>query len=201
MTQLPEPLQAVVDNFSRLPGMGPKSALRAALALLKFPRAQADTLAQSVLALRERLFFCDRCACLSDCDPCCICADPERRNDELMIVAEWDSLIALESGGFYRGKYLVLGGLLAPLENITSQNLEIDRLVARLEENTIREVILALGTTLDAETTASFLKDMIRKRSPQVHISRLAQGIPLGAEVKYVDRETLRQSLDFRQNV
>ncbi len=201
MQQLPEPLQAVVDQLSRLPGLGPKSALRAALAILKFPKPQAEALGRAVLDLRERLFFCEKCASLSDCNPCCICANPERSDDQIMVVAEWDSLIALEEGGFYKGKYLVLGGLIAPLDNVTSQNLEINRLVARLNEGNVEEIILALGTTLDAEATASFIKDLVNKRYPDVRVSRLAQGIPLGSEVKYVDRDTLRQSLDFRQDI
>jgi recombination protein RecR len=199
--QLPEPLKAVVDQLSRLPGLGPKSALRAALELLKWPLPKAQALGRSILDLRERLFFCDRCASLSDCNPCCICADPARDGSQLMVVAEWDSLLAIEDGGFYKGRYLVLGGLLAPLENVTSQNLEIPRLRARLAEGRVTEVILALGTTLEAETTASFIKDLVARAHPAVRVSRLAQGIPLGAEVKFVDRETLRQSLRFRQDL
>lgn len=201
MQQLPEPLKAVVDQLSRLPGLGPKSALRAALELLKWPLPKAQALGRSILDLRERLFFCDRCASLSDCNPCCICADPARDGSQLMVVAEWDSLLAIEDGGFYKGRYLVLGGLLAPLENVTSQNLEIPRLRARLAEGRVTEVILALGTTLEAETTASFIKDLVARAHPAVRVSRLAQGIPLGAEVKFVDRETLRQSLRFRQDL
>jgi len=199
--QLPEPLRAVVDQLSRLPGLGPKSALRAALELLKWPLPKAQALGQSILELRERLFFCDRCASLSDCNPCCICSDPARDGSQLMVVSEWDSLLAIEDGGFYKGRYLVLGGLLAPLENVTSQNLEVPRLRARLAEGRVTEVILALGTTLEAETTASFIKDLVARAHPGVRVSRLAQGIPLGSEVKFVDRETLRQSLRFRQDL
>jgi len=200
MQQLPEPLRAVVDQLAKLPGLGPKSALRAALELLKWPMPKAQALGRSVLELREKLFFCERCAGLSDCNPCCVCADPARDGSQLMVVAEWDSLLVIEDGGFFRGKFMVLGGLLAPLENVTSQNLEIGRLRARLSEGRVAELILALGTTLDAESTASFLKDLVAREFPGVRISRLAQGIPLGSEVKFVDRETLRQSLQYRQD-
>lgn len=199
--QLPEPLRAVVDQLSKLPGLGPKSALRAALELLKWPKPKAVALGQSILDLRERLCLCERCASLSDCNPCCVCADPARDGSQLMVVSEWDSLLAIEEGGFFKGKYLVLGGLLAPLENVTSQNLEIDRLKRRLAEGRVTEIILALGTTLEGESTASYIKDFVGKQHPGVKVSRLAQGIPLGSEVKYVDRETLRQSLQYRQDL
>lgn len=199
--KLPEPLRAVVDQLAKLPGLGPKSALRAALELLKWPRPRAEALGRSILELREKLFFCERCASLSDCNPCCICADPARDDSQLMVVSEWDSLLALEEGGFYRGKYLVLGGLLEPLANIDSASLEIERLTRRLEEGKVVEVILALGTTLEAEATASLIKDLAARRFPGVRVSRLAQGIPLGSEVKFVDRETLRQSLQYRQDI
>jgi len=197
--QLPVPLKAVVDRLAELPGLGPKSALRAALALLRWPRSRADALGRDILDLREKLCFCGMCAGLSDSDPCPICADPGRNSGQLMVVSEWDGLLALEEGGFYRGKYLVLGGLLAPLENVTSKDLEFARLKKRLEPGQIQEMILALGTTLEAETTSSYIKDMAACSFPDVKITRLAQGIPLGAEVKYIDRETLRQSLAFRQ--
>lgn len=199
--QLPEPLKAVVDQLAQLPGLGPKSALRAALAILKWPKPRAVALGQSVLDLREKLCFCEKCASLTDCNPCCVCSDPARSDDQLMVVAEWDSLIAIEDGGFFKGKYLVLGGLLAPLDNVDSSNLEIGRLRKRLDEGNISEVVLALGTTLEAEATATFIKDIVEKNYTGVSVTRLAQGIPLGAEVKYIDRETLRQSLEFRQKL
>ncbi|MBU1003251.1 MAG: recombination mediator RecR [Proteobacteria bacterium] len=199
--QLPEALRVVVDQLSKLPGLGPKSALRVALELLKWPKPRAQVLGQSILDLREKLFFCERCASLSDCNPCCICANPGRDDSQLMVVAEWDSLLAIEDGGFYKGKFMVLGGLLEPLANVSSGNLEVDRLVRRLEEGKVGEIILALGTTLEAEATASFIKDLVERRFSGVKISRLAQGIPLGTEVKYIDRETLRQSLQYRQDL
>lgn len=199
--RLPGALREVVDRLSRLPGMGPKSALRAALDILRWPRERAEELGRSILELRDRLCFCSRCAALSDTDPCPVCADPGRSEEQLMVVAEWDSLLAIEQGGFYRGKYLVLGGLLAPLDNVTRDHLEFARLRARLSEGGVRELILALGATLEAEATATSVRDLAARASPDVAVTRLAQGIPLGAEVKYMDRETLKQSLVYRQKV
>lgn len=199
--RLPGPLREVAEQLARLPGLGPKSALRAALALLKMPREQAEAVGRGVLTLRERLCLCATCASLAESDPCPICADPGRNREQLCLVAEWDSLLALEEMGLFRGTYLVLGGLLSPLDGVGPQALEFDLLRRRLATGEVRELILALGATLDAENTASHVKNMVAQGFPGIAVSRLAQGIPMGAEVKYMDRETLRQSLMHRQAV
>jgi recombination protein RecR len=198
--RLPEPLKEVVDGLARLPGMGPKSALRAALALLKEPRESADALGKSIIDLNRKLCICGRCAGLADSDPCQLCSDPARNDAELLVVSEWDSLLALEEGGFFKGRYFILGGLLSPLDNVTPGSLEFERLKKRLAEGRVSEVVLALGTTLEAETTASYIKNLLARQHPDIRLSRLAQGMPLGAEVKYMDRETLKQSLAHRQD-
>lgn len=199
--RLPGPLREVAEQLARLPGLGPKSALRAALALLKMPREQAEAVGRGVLTLRERLCLCQSCASLAESDPCPICADPGRSREQLCLVAEWDSLLALEEMGLFRGTYLVLGGLLSPLDGVGPQALEFELLRRRLATGEVRELILALGATLDAENTASHVKNIVAQGFSGVSVSRLAQGIPMGAEVKYMDRETLRQSLMHRQAV
>jgi len=197
--RLPGPLREVAEHLARLPGLGPKSALRAALALLKMPREQASAVGQAVLHLRERLCLCGICASLAEEDPCPICADASRDRGQLCLVAEWDSLLALEEMNLFRGTYLVLGGLLSPLDGVGPSGLEFGLLRRRLESGEVRELILALGATLDAENTASHVRNMVSQGFPEIKVSRLAQGIPMGAEVKYMDRETLRQSLLHRQ--
>ena len=201
MDTLPEPLRVLVSELASLPGIGPKSALRLALTMLKWPEARTRDLGQSIAGLRDKLHLCRRCNGLSATETCAICSNPERDEDLLCLVSEWDSLLVLEDGGFYKGLYMILGGLLAPLDGVDASGLEIGKLRARLAEGRVREVILALGTTLEAENTASYIKGMLEREFPGVRISRLAQGIPLGAEVKYMDRETLRQSLVHRQEV
>jgi recombination protein RecR len=198
MDRLPEALRVLVDQLARLPGLGPKSALRLAMTLLKWPESETRRLGHSVCELRDRLRLCARCGALSDTDPCSICADPARQEAMLCVVAEWDSLLTLEDGGFFKGRYFILGGLLAPLDSM-ADHLELERLFTRLGEHRVEEVVLALGATVEAENTATFVRNLIRTRFPQVQVSRLAQGIPLGAEVKFMDRETLRQSLQYRQ--
>lgn len=200
-SQIPEPLKALVEQLARLPGLGPKSAMRVAMTLLKWPEAETRRLGVGIHDLRDNLHLCSRCGGLSSSDPCAICADAERSRDVLCLVTEWDSMLTLDEGGFYRGQYMILGGLLAPLERMNSESLDLDRLVNRLAEGEVQELILALGATLEAENTASFIRRLVRKRFPQIRLSRLAQGIPLGAEVKYMDKETLRQSLQYRQDL
>jgi recombination protein RecR len=201
MRRLPEPLQAVVDQLARLPGLGPKSALRCAMTFLKWPEGETRRLGLAIHDLRDKLHLCRHCGALADTDPCAVCADPARSRDTLCLVTDWDSLLVIEDGGFYKGQYLILGGLLAPLENIHPDTLELDRLDRRLAEGEVAELILALGATVEAETTASYVRSRVQARFPGVRVSRLAQGIPLGAEVRFMDKETLRQSLQFRQDL
>lgn len=199
--RIPEPLRALVEQLSRLPGLGPKSAMRVAMTLLRWPEAETRRLGTGIHDLRDSLRLCSRCGGLAAEDPCPVCADADRSRDTLCLVAEWDSMLTLDEGGFYHGQYMILGGLLAPLDRVDADSLDMGRLLARLAEGEVRELILALGATLEAENTASFVRRMVRDKFPQVRISRLAQGIPLGGEVKYMDKETLRQSLQYRQDL
>ncbi len=199
--RLPEPLQNVVSVLARLPGLGPKSALRVAMTFLKWPEAETRGLGKAIHDLRDNLHLCSLCGALTDKDPCVVCADPARSRETLCLVSEWDSMLTLEEGGFYKGMYLILGGLLAPLDNITPDTLELDKLEERLRQGVVQELILALGTRLEAESTAVFIKNRVAARFPHIRVSRLAQGIPLGAEVRFMDRETLRQSLAYRQQL
>lgn len=199
MKTLPQALQRVVDSLAALPGVGPKSALRMGLTLLQWPEDKVRGLGESLIQLRETLCLCSQCGCLTDEDPCSICSDPGRRGDVLCVVADLDSLLVIDEAGLFRGRYLVLGGLLSPLDGIQSSQLEFGRLRERLRQGDIEEVILALGTTRDGETTESYVADVIQSEFPHIRVSRLAQGIPVGSQLKYMDQETLRQSFSYRQ--
>ncbi|MBU1249434.1 MAG: toprim domain-containing protein, partial [Proteobacteria bacterium] len=133
--------------------------------------------------------------------PCHICADPARDRAQLCLVAEWDSLLALEQMGVYKGLYMILGGLLSPLDGVEVCNLEFERLRRRLGSGEVTELILGMGATVESESTCSYVKNLTEKGYPGVRVTRLAQGIPMGAEVKYMDKETLRQSLTHRQDI
>ncbi len=199
MDRIPEPLRALVDTLARLPGLGPKSAMRVAMILLKWPVAETKRFGASIYELRDKLHLCSRCGGLTEKEPCVICADSRRVEDVLCLVSEWDAMLALDEGGFFNGQYVILGGLLAPLDQKDASHLDLERLNSRLAEGRVKELILALGATVEAENTASFIRGLVSRNFPDVRITRLAQGIPLGGEVKFMDRETLRQSLQFRQ--
>jgi recombination protein RecR len=199
--KLPQALQTVVEQLAALPGVGRKSALRMGLVLLHWPEEKVDSLGRSIIDLRRSLCLCSSCGSITDTDPCSICSDPARRDDELCLVADWDALLTVEESGSFRGKYLVLGGLLSPLDGIQSGHLDLDRLRRRLQAGGVREVILALGTMKESEATESYVTELIRSEFPGVRVSRLAQGIPVGSDLKYVDRETLKQSLSHRQEM
>lgn len=201
MDRLPEPLEALIRQLSRLPGLGPKSAMRASMTLLKWPETETRRLGLAIHDLRDKLSLCSRCGALTEQDPCPVCADPERDDSLLCLVAEWDSMLTLEEGAFFKGRYFILGGLLAPLDNVHADSLEFERLLQRLGEGQVQELILALGATVEAETTAVHIRTLLNRTHPAVKVTRLAQGIPLGAEVKFMDRETLRQSLQYRQDI
>ena len=199
--RFPQPLMDLVGQIAQLPGFGPKSALRLAMTFLKWPESQTRNLGRAIHDLRDNLHLCSLCGALTDTDPCPICADPGRTPATLCLVSDWDSMLTLEDGAFYKGLYLILGGLLAPLDNITPDTLELDRLDDRLAQGVVTELILALDTKLEAEATASFIRNRVTARFPQITVTRLAQGIPLGSEVRFMDRETLRQSLAYRQKL
>lgn len=190
-----------MEQLARLPGLGPKSAMRAAMTLLKWPISETRRLGRSVHDLRDNLHLCSRCGGLTAADPCSVCTDVSRNTDTLCLVSEWDSMLTLEEGGFFRGQYCILGGLIMAGGQMGMEHLEIDRLTARLDEGQVKELVLALGATVEADTTGGYIRSMVSRRFPGVRVTRLAQGIPLGAEVKFMDRETLRQAMQFRQEL
>jgi recombination protein RecR len=199
--KLPESLSAVVEQLARLPGLGPKSALRAAMTFLKWPVAETRRLGAAIFDLRDHLHLCSSCGAIADNDPCALCSDPGRARDILCVTADWDSLLCIEDSGFYRGQYLILGGLLGVGGDADTERLNLERLDQRMAGGEVREVIMALGTTVEAENTEVFLSARIGRRNPEIRLSRLAQGIPLCSEVKFVDKDTLRQSLKYRQDL
>ncbi len=198
--RIPEPLKAVVEQLAKLPGLGPKSAMRIAMVFLKWPESETRRLGKAIHDLRDNLRLCSRCGGLTANDPCVVCSDTNRESSTLCLVAEWDSMLTLEEGGIFNGQYMILGGLLQS-GNSNTDGLELDKLTKRLHEGQIKELVLGLGTTIEADTTGFYIRNLVQKNFPHIRITRLAQGIPLGSEVKFMDKETLRQSLQFRQEL
>ena len=194
----PPSLGRLIEQFSRLPGIGKKSAERLALYVLKTPRELADGLAQSLLEVKERIGFCSICFSLTDKDPCPICSDQRRANGSLCVIEGPGDQLAIEKSGAFKGRYHILQGVLSPLDGIGIENLRIAELMSRLRNENIKEVILAINPTVEGEATVSYLADLLKGKD--VIVTRIALGIPLGGDLKYIDSMTLKRSLENRSS-
>ncbi|OOS25988.1 recombination mediator RecR [Moraxella pluranimalium] len=192
-------LDKLIKELQILPSVGQKSAQRMALHLLTKKRAQGISLAQTLeIAMRE-IAECSHCHSFSDDEICPICADPRRDDGLLCVVESASDVMAIEQSGAYRGKYFVLGGHLSPIDGVNADDLHIDELVFRAKNQHIHELILATSATVEGQTTAFFIYDAVRQHIPT--ITRLAQGIPMGGELEYVDSLTLHQALQNRGSI
>lgn len=186
----------LVKELQHLPGVGQKSAQRMALQLLSKKRLQGISLANALDTAMREIAECRHCHAFSDDDICPICADPRRDETMLCVVESASDVMAIEQSGAYRGRYFVLGGHLSPIDGVNADDLRIDELIFRLKNEPIAELILATGATVEGQTTAFFINEAAR---PYVKtITRLAQGIPMGGELEYIDSLTLHQALQNR---
>jgi recombination protein RecR len=197
MHAYPASLQRLIGQLAKLPGIGEKTAARLALYLFRAPGEFAESLAASILEVKRNVGFCSRCFNLTDQDPCHICQDRNRDASTICVVEEVGDLLALEKAGAFRGRYHVLQGVLAPLDGIGPENLRIRELLDRLREEPIAEVILAMNPSTEGEATAAFLAELVGKQG--VRVSRIAQGIPMGGDLKYADTVTLKRALEGRR--
>jgi recombination protein RecR len=197
MPAYPSSLERLISRLTKLPGIGEKTATRLALFLFRAPTELAESLAASILEVKRQIGFCSTCFNLTDEDSCRICRDPSRDADSLCVVEEVGDLLALEKAGAFHGRYHVLQGALAPLDGIGPDNLRIKELLARLDREPIREVILALNPSTEGEATAAYLAGILRKRG--VRVSQIAQGVPMGGDLKYIDVVTLKRAMEGRR--
>ena len=205
MSGYTRPLARLIEQFERLPGIGPRTAQRLALHLLRQPEEQIRSFADALLAARSQVGHCRRCFHLS-ADPLCeICRNQERRNGQLCVVADSRDLLALERTREFKGNYHVLGGLISPMDGIGPELLQIQPLVQRVagsgehaEGPAVEEVILALTPSVEGDTTSLYLARLLRPFAP---VSRIAYGLPVGSELEYADEVTLARALDGRRTV
>ena len=192
-------IEALTQALARLPGLGPRSARRAVLHLLKKREGALAPLLSALTAVEERLVTCTTCGNVDTHDPCSVCADPRRDQRSLCVVEEVADLWALDRSRLFAGRFHVLGGRLSALEGIRPEDLSIDLLVRRIEAGGIDEVVLAMNATLEGQTTAHYIADRI-ERFP-VRVTELAHGLPVGGELDYLDEGTLAQALRARRPV
>jgi recombination protein RecR len=199
-----EPVARLVEAFSRLPGIGPKTAQRLTYHLLRAPDAEARALARALIAVRDEVVFCDRCFNISDAPLCPICRDGGRDAGKLCIVEEPLDVLAIERTGEFRGRYHVLHGAISPIDGIGPDRLKIRELLARVDEaaredSRIDEVILATNPTLEGEATAMYLGERLVGRVGS--ITRIARGLPVGGDLEYADDVTLIRSFQGRREI
>jgi len=192
-------LDDLIALLARLPGLGPRSARRAALHLIKQRETLLRRLAAALAEAADQVRRCSSCGNLDAADPCWICAAPERDDRQICVVEEVDDLWALERSGVFRGRYHVLGGTLSAIDGYGPQDLGIDRLLARVAAAAVGEVILATSATVDGQTTAHYIADRLVPTG--ITVTRLAHGLPVGGELNYLDDGTLGAALEARRPV
>ncbi len=193
------PIQRLIKEFGRLPGIGEKTATRLATFVLRDTKEDAQRLAYSILEVKDKIKLCTRCYHLAEGELCAICSDARREADKICVVEEPDVLIAIEESGSFQGTYHVLHGTLSPLDGIGPEQLHLPQLSARVDQHKISEIIIATNPSVQGEATALLITKMMKGRD--VKVSRIAMGVPVGGDLKYTDRMTLSKSMEFRRGM
>ena len=193
-----EPVNKIIQEFNKLPGIGPKSAQRIAYYLLRASDEQSKLLAEAILSLKQQVILCSACFNVTESDPCPICRNSGRDPDKICIVEQPQDILALEHTGVYKGLYHVLHGAISPIEGVGANDIRITELLNRLQNNTVEEVILATNTNLEGEQTAMYLSQLISPLG--IRVTRLARGLPFGTELEYADDVTLTRAIEGRQD-
>ncbi len=199
MSYYPSSILNLIRELSRLPGIGEKTAERLAMHILRVPKAEAERLSRSILELKEKVGICSKCYALSDAETCGICSNPSRNHAVLCVVEQPAEMVAIERSGAFSGLYHVLQGVLSPMDGIGPDEIRIGELISRIREGRIAEVVLATGTNVEGEATASYIAE--RLRDFPVNVTRIASGVPIGGDLKYVDQVTLKRAMETRRAV
>jgi recombination protein RecR len=192
-----EPVARLIEEFNKLPGIGPKSAQRLAYHLLRSSDEEAKALAEAILTLKENIRLCTVCFNITDCDPCLVCQGKERDHARICVVEKPSDILPLERTGKYGGVYHVLHGTISPTQGVGPEELKIKELLARLKDGSVTEVIVATNPNVESETMAMYLQRIIAPLG--IRVTRLARGLPFGAELEYADDLTLGQALENRR--
>ena len=192
-------VQDLIDELGRLPGVGPKSAQRIAFFLLDAERSDVQSLADALIAVKERVQHCETCGNVSEQEQCSICRDPRRDRTVICVVEESKDVMAIERTRAFRGLYHVLGGSINPIGGVGPDQLRIRELMTRLSDETVQEIVLATDPNLEGEATATYLARMLRTLG--ITVTRLASGLPVGGDLEYADEVTLGRAFEGRRNV
>ncbi|MGM0366792.1 MAG: recombination mediator RecR [Actinomycetota bacterium] len=189
-------IENLINQFRKLPSIGPKTARRIVFYLIRLPKEEIEQFSKSLLEVKEKVRFCRECFNLSEEDLCGICRDSTREKNIVCVVQSPSDVVIIEATGEYRGLYHVLGGLLSPIEDIGPEDIKIPHLVKRVEADSIKEVIIALNPTVEGESTAVYIKKQLDPRA--IKVTRLASGLPVGGDLEYADEITLGRAIANR---
>ncbi len=199
MNHYPESILKLIKSFSRFPGIGRKTGERLALYLLHAPYAEAEALASNILELKAKVKLCSICFALSEGEKCRICSDPARNKSVICVVEKPADMAAIEKSGAYSGRYHILGGALSPMDGIGPDEIRLKELLFRAKSAEIKEIIIATGTDVEGEATASYIADSLKNTG--IKITRIASGVPMGGDLEYVDQVTLQRAMEGRHGL
>jgi len=194
-----QPLHQLIEELKKIPGIGAKTAHRIAFYILALPQEEAEGLAESIREAKKKIFYCSVCNNITHIDPCQMCSDSGRTNDALCIVEEPYNISSIEKTGIYNGRYHVLLGTLAPLKGIGPDELQLEKLVRRVEKGSFKEVIIATNPTAEGEATALYVAKILKNFS--LKLSRLAMGLPVGSDLDFADQVTIKKALEGRTDL
>jgi len=198
----PKSIQNLIDYFSKLPTVGPKTAERYVFYLLKQSPEELQKFAQAIAELKEKTTICQTCLSIAEANPCSICSDQKRNQLTICVVADSRDMLTIEATKQYNGLYHILGGTINTIEGIKPEQLNVKQLIARIKQNRIKEIILALNPDLEGETTAMYLAKLLKpSQQGGIKITRLAKGLPMGADLEYADEITLANALKYRTDL
>ena len=197
--QYPEPIAHLIDSFSKLPGIGRKTAARLAFYILDMPEVEVLQFANALIDAKRELQYCSICGNITQHDPCDICTDETRNDEQILVVEQVRDVVSLERMHEYHGKYHVLHGVLSPMEGTGPEDLNIPSLLSRLQDEKIKEVIIATNATAEGEATATYLSRLIKPAG--IKVSRIAYGLSVGSDIEYADEMTLMRALEGRREI
>jgi recombination protein RecR len=199
MNHYPSSILKLIKSLSRLPGIGEKTAERLAMHILRAPRREAEQLSSSIVEVKDKIRLCSICFGLSDTDICNICSNRTRTSSILCVVEQPADMVAIEKSGSFTGLYHILEGVLSPMDGIGPDNIRIKELISRISQGEIKEVVLATSTNVEGEATAAYIAERIENY--RIKVTRIASGVPIGGDLKYVDQVTLKKAMETRHAV
>ncbi len=199
MSDYAEPIERLIEEFRKLPGIGTKTAQRLAYSVLRRPREDAERLSRAILEAREKIRYCSRCNNFSDQDPCQYCTSPHRSEEMICIVEEPNDILSIEKTREYHGRYHVLHGVLSPINGVGPEDLKLKNLLERLRDGNVREIIVATNPNVEGEATAIYLAKLLKPIG--VKVSRIALGVPVGSDLEFADEVTMSKALEHRHEL